>query len=102
MPQCKLCNSSFPNITKIDGVQRNLSKRRYCLVCSPFGTGNRRQLHLGETLGNDRICADCKKPYEYSRSKGHKLNLCNSCALRKRHKACLLYTSPSPRDRQKS
>ena len=40
----------------VDGVVRNLQKRRYCLMCSPWGKHNTRQLHLPTTL-----CSGVKK-----------------------------------------
>lgn len=37
---CKKCNTVFPFIVVIKGKQRNLSTRKYCLKCSPFGKHN--------------------------------------------------------------
>lgn len=46
MPKiCKNCNKEFPNRKEIDGKMRSLTKRKYCLECSPFGQNNTRQLH---------------------------------------------------------
>jgi 5-methylcytosine-specific restriction endonuclease McrA len=42
MPVCRGCNKQFPNIVKIDGKDRNLCKRKFCLDCSPFGSHNTR------------------------------------------------------------
>lgn len=44
MPECRKCFESFPNGKEIDGIYRNLSKRRFCLSCSPFGLKNRKDL----------------------------------------------------------
>ena len=44
MPICKKCGRSFPNRIEIDGKQRMLCKRKYCLECSPFGEHNTRKL----------------------------------------------------------
>ncbi len=46
MPICKLCNSPFPFWKVIDGKSRHLGTRKYCLICSPWGKGNTRQLHI--------------------------------------------------------
>lgn len=44
MPICYNCNSEFPNRQEVDGKIRNLSARKYCLSCSPFGLNNRKTL----------------------------------------------------------
>lgn len=44
MPVCKLCNEKFPTKLEIDGKTRNLQHRKYCLDCSPFGSGNTKKL----------------------------------------------------------
>ena len=46
MPLCKLCEKKFPIKKVIDGKTRNLQNRKYCLECSPFGSGNTRKLEL--------------------------------------------------------
>ena len=46
MPECVKCGADFPYWVLIEGRRRNLGSRRYCLNCSPFGSGNRRQLHV--------------------------------------------------------
>ncbi len=57
MPICKKCNESFPNRIRIDGKDRILKSRRYCLVCSPFGQHNTKQIHLPPKI---------RKKYDYS------------------------------------
>jgi len=47
MPICANCNSVYPNTVKIEGIVRNLSSRKYCLECSPFGEHNTRKILLG-------------------------------------------------------
>ena len=44
MPTCKNCSSHFPNRIWIDGKERNLKSRRFCLTCSPFGKHNTKPL----------------------------------------------------------
>lgn len=48
MPTCKKCNESFPNLIKIEGKTKNLSSRKYCLTCSPWGKHNTKQIHTVE------------------------------------------------------
>lgn len=59
MPVCKLCNNSFPNRIKIDGVVKSLSSRKFCLSCSPFGERNTRNL----LKSNDKfkVCPKCNE-----------------------------------------
>jgi 5-methylcytosine-specific restriction endonuclease McrA len=40
MPLCLKCKNKFPNWIKIEGKARNLSSRKFCLECSPFGKHN--------------------------------------------------------------
>ena len=40
MPTCRKCKASFPNLFLISGKIRNLSTRKFCLQCSPFGLHN--------------------------------------------------------------
>lgn len=44
MPTCSLCKTSFPNRVKIDGKEKNLHSRKYCLDCSPYGSHNTKTL----------------------------------------------------------
>jgi hypothetical protein len=45
MPTCQKCGDKFPFRVLIDGKQRNLKSRKYCLQCSPFGNHNTKNLH---------------------------------------------------------
>src|ERR1035437_1967897 len=65
MPACIICETTFPNTMEIDGANRNLQRRKYCLDCSPFGQHNTKQLHK-ESLGSKKckvICQECAKEY---------------------------------------
>lgn len=42
---CLKCGNEFPNRVTIDGKVRNLHNRKYCIECSPFKSGNTKQLH---------------------------------------------------------
>lgn len=55
MKTCKLCQSEFPNWIKIDGVKKNLQRRKYCLKCSPFNSNNTIKLEC-KTNENCLIC----------------------------------------------
>lgn len=76
MPKCKKCEDHFPNRIIIDGKERNLHKRKYCLNCSPFGAHNTKKIHIGE---KKEICKYCGKKFIYDRNKGHRVTVCNSC-----------------------
>jgi len=39
---CQNCNSEFNSKAIIDGKERNLQRRKYCLNCSPFGDVDKR------------------------------------------------------------
>lgn len=44
MKKCKLCEGDIPNRYYLDGKIKNLQNRKFCLSCSPFGSGNTRDL----------------------------------------------------------
>jgi hypothetical protein len=86
MPTCKKCQTPFPNRLKLAGKIHVISKRKYCLDCSPFGKHNTRPLSLdGETIsrGKELIC-DCGRKYVYDYRKGHGKIKCNSCHANQR------------------
>lgn len=70
MKICRRCAQEFSTYAKIGGQIRNLSKRKYCLTCSPFGSRNTRKLErplvwncqsCGRKLRTTRrrICPNC-------------------------------------------
>jgi hypothetical protein len=65
VPLCENCGARFPFWLRIDGITRNLSNRRYCLGCSPFGLHNTRQLAkptpVERELPTQLRCPRCKK-----------------------------------------
>ena len=83
MPICQKCSSQFPNWYKINGKNKNLHNRKYCLTCSPFGQHNTKQLVLREN-NKKCICVNCNKEYLYDKKKGHTLVKCNACYVKKR------------------
>lgn len=48
MPVCKKCGKYFPNRITIDGKERVVSSRSYCLECSPFGSHNTKKIEFDE------------------------------------------------------
>lgn len=66
MKKCLKCKSDFPIIYKIDGKNHNLSKRKFCLDCSPFKAHNTKNLVVYELIQTKKTCPKCKteKPIE--------------------------------------
>jgi len=74
MRNCMKCENKIPNLIKIDGKTKNLSKRRYCLDCSPFGSHNTRSLHIKDKMN---VCKECRK--EYKPGHGKLKDICSTC-----------------------
>lgn len=66
---CLNCGNSFSLHVIIDGRERNLQNRKYCLQCSPFGAHNTRNVGMCK----DKHCIECGKPC------GRRRNRCNTC-----------------------
>ncbi len=80
MPTCKECKSKFPNKIVLNGRQRVLNTRKYCLKCSPFGSHNTVPIHIRTKLKGKRLqCERCSKKYRYIKNQGHTTHYCNSC-----------------------
>lgn len=79
MRQCK-CGNKIPNYLKIEGKGRNLSKRKRCLVCSPWGLRSRIP-EDAKIKGDNFICLSCKREFPLDRSKGHRSRKCASCNI---------------------
>lgn len=77
MPKCELCGESFSIRLKIGDKIKNLSHRKYCLKCSPFGKHNTR--NLTKFSNPNRTCRMCGRPYNYSRKGSHNRDLCVNC-----------------------
>lgn len=87
MPICKNCDIKFPNRIKINNKIKNISKRKYCLKCSPFGLHNTKRLEKVKKSNKSIICFQCKRKYVYIRGSGHRKTICNSCvSLNNRNK----------------
>lgn len=83
MPDCAKCRTNFPNHVVIEGRERNLQRRRYCLKCSPFGVKNTLKL---EEAGAAGLCA-CGTKFKYDRTKGLRRTTCLRCRDQKRRHA---------------
>lgn len=51
---CKKCKNKFPSRIIIDGKERNLGNRKYCLNCSPFGKHNTKKLDDSKRKERDK------------------------------------------------
>lgn len=76
---CKKCKKEFPVKVVIDGVKRNLQRRRFCLDCSPFGIRNTRDLTKPDNKG---VCS-CGRAI-----KGRRKPKCRFCYWKERHARC--------------
>lgn len=85
MPICKRCGNKFKNRIKIDGKLRNVSKRSFCLICSPFGMSNTRDLTKEPFDLKERQCIVCKNRLPlncfYKKKRGHRQyqTTCKEC-----------------------
>ena len=100
---CKNCGEYIPCKIKIDGKVRNLGTRKYCLNCSPFGSGNTRKIEIAKfTKGTvkerteERKKRDNKKYKKWQRKarKERKIKLiimlggkCSKCGYNKNYAA---------------
>ena len=95
MAVCRKCNKSYSIHVLIDGRVRNLQSRKYCLECSPFGSRNRKRIHLENRPGKQCICKTCEKSYFAVKGSGHTWDFCNTCLSKKRRisfkKRCVEY-----------
>lgn len=59
---CQCCSKPFPTSIILSNKRRSLTKRIYCLECSPFGTKDRR--HPQDRIKDQdgmRTCSSCKQ-----------------------------------------
>lgn len=73
MKTCQKCGQVFPVRIKIDGIVRVLASRKYCLLCSPFGIHNTKQLGTRSQYTCPCGETDPRKYY------GHKRHICGAC-----------------------
>ena len=68
MKKCKLCGNSFKTKVVVDGKKRNFQRRKYCLTCSPFGSGNTIKLsRYGETVNSLDVTKTNERLYQKRR-----------------------------------
>lgn len=77
MRECKKCGAKILLKKMIDGRQRSLKSRRYCLDCSPFKDRGRSV----RTVYPDGDCVDCGRP---KKRRGPRCNTCISRLRRDR------------------
>ncbi len=60
MLTCQKCGNHFPHWTVVDGKRRNLSSRKFCLDCSPFGQHNTQDLSKPALrMPGKKVCTRC-------------------------------------------
>lgn len=83
MKTCKKCHTKFKNHIFIDGKIRNLQRRIFCLICSPWNTHNTKNLNEIKEIPTHKICPRCTLliPIDqyYLRKDGRLLTYCKSC-----------------------
>lgn len=80
MKICKLCNKEFKILVSVEGKVRNFGNRKYCLDCSPFGTGNTKNLTKDVVFK----CKDCGESH-HNQFYGHKRGKCAACHNKQIH-----------------
>jgi hypothetical protein len=80
MKKCLKCNKEFKIRVIIDGIERIINKRQYCLDCSPFGMKNTKRLHLPQRDKNSKKhCTECGREFRWTKN-----NVCSTCRTFKR------------------
>jgi hypothetical protein len=91
MKRCQKCGESFPSKLVIEGKERVLSSRKFCLKCSPWGEHNTNSEPNGTTRGTRRLqnrakaCVVCGRPRK--RDKGRRCPTCETKIRRYRAKS---------------
>lgn len=57
---CNKCGKEFPSRIVIDGIERDIKRRKYCLDCSPFGEQPAAKTRLSSK--DHGVCKNCGKP----------------------------------------
>jgi hypothetical protein len=66
MPKCRKCSGEFPRKIWLDGKQRNLQNRVFCLSCSPFGSHNTKDLVAAQSNIAGQ-CSQCGRKVSHSK-----------------------------------
>ncbi len=89
MRRCGKCGGEIPSKVVVDGRERNLQRRKYCLTCSPFGGHNTAKLERQHSLG--KPCEVCGLPANRSdRPNSRRCASCNTRIRRYRVKIALV------------
>jgi hypothetical protein len=67
MKKCKLCGTIIKLREIVDGKLRNFQRRKYCLKCSPFGSGNTKKLEIPQLYPNSKRKRDNEKYKKWQR-----------------------------------
>ena len=78
MKICENCKKEFPLYIVVDGIKRNLCKRKYCLECSPFMKKNTRKIENGKFLERPPKCSKCGET-DPKNFYGNKKSTCSKC-----------------------
>jgi hypothetical protein len=96
MSICAKCKNKIPPRVVLDGKERILSSRKYCLLCSPFNKHNTRKL---ENPPSEKSIS------RKTRWKTYRLSICPSCNTEKKisivNKKCSGCTSKERRNENK-
>ena len=79
---CKKCGNEFPCKMIIDGKEKFLHRRSYCLDCSPFGSRkgyDLRKEKSREKGPRKKYCTKCNRQFEWTKN-----NVCSTCRNRDR------------------
>lgn len=80
MKKCLKCHNALPNRVIVDGIERIINKRKYCLECSPFGMKNTKRLHLPlRDKNTKKHCIECGRDFKWTKN-----NVCSTCRTFKR------------------
>jgi hypothetical protein len=82
--ECRRCKKQFKSSVIIEGKRKSLSKRVYCLNCSPWGSHNTRKIYLTDEEKKAHTTATCKYcNKQYIRAHGRYKERCNTCRGKK-------------------
>lgn len=83
MPTCKNCGFVFPNFVFLEGRKRNLSSRKFCITCSPFGKRDNNRGTPNPALSHRQCasCGVCKSPEDFHRPYGKRSRIQSYCKV---------------------
>ena len=79
--QCKKCGKTILCRVVIDGKERNLQNRKFCLSCSPFGQHNTKNIARECKIEHgNKLCNLCGSPFNANQLRGYQ---CWNCLNKK-------------------